>query len=273
MSVLLSIGAPEQEEPLLQTFAEKVEAFLAHPGEVLNAALFEAGLEYDRDALPGSLKRTGAFANTDPLPVFTHFVEPHHEGRLPAFVKPKVVFDGPDFMVLLNDKVPYPEAYEAMGQPASTAGMAFVHLLAIPKERIYNAVTLTAKHKPLLRAMQAAALVLAAVDRPRLSKLVCELVEQRAPEFLERALADAEAYVSGPVPPSEFFFHAHGRDAVGNWTGHSVGHLHMHCLSGPRTSFVDSEKNVPFDEVYKQLDSNSFDAAAVLVDMEASRTT
>ena len=269
MSVQLSIGAPEEEEgPRHKTFAEKVEAFLAHPGEVLNAALFEAGHKYDRDALPGSLKQAGPFANTEPLPVFTHFVEPHHEGRLPAFVKPEVLFDGPDFMVLLNDKVPYPEAYEAMGQPASTAGMAFVHMLAIPKERIYNAVTLTAKHRPLLRAMQAAALVLAAVDRPRLAKLVCELVEKRAPAFLERALADAEAYMSGPVPPVELYFHAHSRDDAGNWTGHSVGHLHVHCLSGPRTSFVHSEKNVPFDEVYSELDNNTYDAAAVLADME-----
>jgi len=230
------------------SFADKRRAFLQSESAA-EARRFEDGLEYDRDKLPGSLSRVGPFANTVPLPIFTHFTEPLTEGGLPECIKPTVVFEGDDFLILLNDKMPYPAAYEELGKPRCTAGMALVHLLAIPKARIYNAVTLDATHKPLLRAMQAAVQVLAQTDRTRLAALVRATI---AEAWLETFDADAASFVSTDNPRLEFTFHVHGYDGD-RWTGHSVGHLHMHCLLGPRTSEEREEKNVQLEEVYNAL--------------------
>lgn len=238
------------------SFAAKRAAFLQSES-ALEAWRFEAHEEYDRTKLPGSLPRGGVFANTEPLPVFTHFVERLAKGGLPSAIEPRVVYDGNDFMILLNDKMPYADAYEALDQPRSRAGMALVHLLAIPKARIYNAVTLQAKHKPLLHAMQTAAQALAQVDRWRLALLVRDVIADKKsgnPAWLAKFDQDAAIFVNNTEPRLEFVFHVHGYDQAGRWTGHSVGHLHMHCLVGPRTSMEDEGKNVQLAEVYDSLE-------------------
>ena len=51
------------------------------------------------------------------------------------------------FVLYLNKGLPYPELDD-------NAGMAFVHMLACPKERIYNAATLRPSDKRLLEYMR-----------------------------------------------------------------------------------------------------------------------
>jgi hypothetical protein len=76
-------------------------------------------------------------------PVFTHFVE--HPADNP---RPEVVFyEDHDWLVFPN-KDTIKEDSEGGG------ALSFVHLLAVPKRRIYNAVSLRSSHRTILESLQ-----------------------------------------------------------------------------------------------------------------------
>jgi hypothetical protein len=95
--------------------------------------------------------------------------------------------------------------------------------------------------------------VLAQTDRTRLASLVRAIVAAGNPAWLYEFEKDAASFIDHADPAIEFAFHVHGYDAANKWNGHSVGHLHMHCMVGIRTSREQEEKNVSLEEVYKAL--------------------
>lgn len=144
------------------------------------------------------------------------------------------LYEDDQFVLYLNKGLPYPELDD-------NAGMAFVHMLACPKERIYNAVTLRVSDIPLLKHMRDSVIEL--VHMPEFREKVLLTLQQKMPYIDERFSRDAEKFMYHTDGfDMEFYFHRH--------PNHSVGHLHMHCLTGNiRTNPAHDQKNYPLDRV------------------------
>jgi hypothetical protein len=187
-------------------------------------------------------------------PLFTNFVE----GRTATLPNGKVVtptiLDQPDerFILCLNDKMPYTDAYP---DAPETAGMSLVHFFGIAKERMYNAVSFNNDDATieLLEAMRNAAK--AYVDKAKVDGTLKALVEQTfantKPNFLgpadQRTPAGLrfdehfKAFETFNSADMTFCVHPHPKQ--------SIGAVHLHCLAGPRTSLEHEYKNLPLDDV------------------------
>lgn len=172
------------------------------------------------------------------MPVFTYLNEtgaPH-------------VAQDESFILYLNDALPFPEMYP---DHSERAGMSFVHLLAVPKERIYNAIALKRKDGPLLFHMKNQVIewmnsrtfrsklanMMTIKYIPRLAtKHMCKSFVEKLEYFLE--------HTSGK--DLDFYFHVD--------PNHSVGHLHMHCLVMDKKLLTSTfasvgKRNVPYSTV------------------------
>jgi hypothetical protein len=151
------------------------------------------------------------------------------------------------FCLYLNHSLPYRELYP---NTSDRAGMSFVHLLACPRERIYNAVTLEAKDRPLLEHMASTVSRLVDSDEFR-RKVYDKLLLKFWPSMQEGFDEEVKAKFSMQSnlwlhrttgANMGYYFHLHPH--------HSVGHLHMHCLANNvRTNNLQNKKNTPLSEV------------------------
>jgi hypothetical protein len=152
------------------------------------------------------------------------------------------------FVLYLNDALPFVEMYP---HHEDRAGMSFVHLLAVPKERIYNAVSLRRTDTPLLFHMKNQVIewmnsynfrsklanMLTIKYIPRLpTKNLCKVFVEKLEHFIE--------HTSGK--DLDFYFHVD--------PNHSVGHLHMHCLMMDKKLITPAfelvgKRNVPYSTV------------------------
>jgi hypothetical protein len=186
-------------------------------------------------------------------PIFAKFVH-YKEIPLPFPFSP--LFENDDFMIVLNGADPYTAVYPP--HEDGRAGMSFVHLLVLPKEHIYNAVSLRAPDIRLLKAMASGArsLVTNTANRATIASRIKAQLGRNAMfkdslEMSELLEADIAAYVADDNAPNEleFYFHVH--------PNHSVGYLHMHAIAGNmRTHSVMSHdnKNTPLDVVIDVLE-------------------
>ena len=76
-------------------------------------------------------------------PIFTHFVECTTNGP-----RPDEIFYRDDKMLIIPNNKSFMRSKDG-----AAAAMSKVHFLIIPVQRIYNCVTLTKEHVPLLRDM------------------------------------------------------------------------------------------------------------------------
>jgi hypothetical protein len=137
-------------------------------------------------------------------PIFTMFVEAE------LGPKPAVVFyEDDEMMIFPNVKEHTRQLQKAKDKTGEgeSAAMSYVHMLAIPKKRIYNAVLLMRKDVPLMRRMMEKAKE--TLQRP-------ETVDY----YLRQRDLDLSTEVFD-VRQLEFFVHCHPHQ--------SVGHLHIHC--------------------------------------------
>jgi hypothetical protein len=155
------------------------------------------------------------------------------------------------FCLYLNHSLPYRELYPNAND---RAGMSFVHMLACPRERIYNAVTLEAKDRPLLEHMAATVsrLVDSDVFRRRVyDKLMLKfwpsMQEGFTDEVKAKFIAQSNLWLNRTSGRNMgYYFHLHPH--------HSVGHLHMHCLADNiRTNNLHNKKNTSLDDVIDML--------------------
>ena len=143
------------------------------------------------------------------------------------------LYEDDKFVLYLNRSLPYPELDD-------NAGMAFVHMLACPKERIYNIETCHKSDIPLLEHMRDSVINL--VHMPEFREKLILMIQQKMPYIDNRFSRDSEKFMNHTDGyDMEFCFHRHPY--------HSVGHLHMHCLTGNiRTNPAHDWKNLPLDQ-------------------------
>ena len=204
-------------------------------------------------------------------PLFTTFIEkaviPNEQIELinakgtikiPFDPKTDVLFDGGDYIFILNSQAPYTDAYT--GDNKLLAGMALTHLLGIPKKRIFNSVSLTPDHIGLLERMKESAFEYLSNQQNRIKlvnkvRVILEnkLTANKIPDELRAHLIntfenDSKSFIKFPMIKSnvEFYFHPS--------PCHSVGHLHMHILPKLfRTSRLHDDVSVPVDTIIKYL--------------------
>lgn len=125
------------------------------------------------------------------------------------------------FSLYLNHAPPY---LEVAGE---RAGMAFGHFLAVPHARIYNAATLEPGDQHIIKEMrdQVRAWMDTQEFRGKVSRVMTHTYFGNLPDDLHnefiRDLRTFELDTTGR--DMDFYFHVH--------PNHSVGHLHMHCLT------------------------------------------
>lgn len=140
------------------------------------------------------------------------------------------LYEDEQFVLYLNRSVPYPEL-------DNNAGMAFAHLLACPKERIYNAIALRETDRPLIRHM--CDTVTKLIDDEGFRAKIVKQIQDKMPHFTDRFIDDVDKFMKHTNGSDMgFYFHIH--------PNHSVGHLHMHCITNNiRTNFVHDNRNMP----------------------------
>lgn len=155
------------------------------------------------------------------------------------------------FCLYLNVALPYRELYP---NKHDRAGMSFVHMLACPRERIYNAATLETKDKVLLEHMASTVSRLVDTDEFRrkvydklLLKFWPSMQEGLSDEVKAKFTLHSNMWLNRTSGSSMgYYFHLHPH--------HSVGHLHMHCLADNiRTNNMHNKKNTPLDVVLNTL--------------------
>lgn len=155
------------------------------------------------------------------------------------------------FCLYLNHSLPYRELYPNANDRAA---MSFVHLLACPRERIYNAATLEAKDRALLEHM--ASTVSRLVDSEEFRRKVYDkLLLKFWPSMQEGFTDNIKAKF---IMQTNLWLHRTSGSNMGYYfhlhPHHSVGHLHMHCLADHiRTNNLHNKKNTPFDDVIDTL--------------------
>lgn len=148
------------------------------------------------------------------------------------------LYEDDQFVLYLNKSLPYIELDD-------NAGMAFGHFLACPKERIYNIESCHKSDIPLLLHMRDTVINL--MHMPEFREKVILLLQAKMPYIDERFSRDSIKFMYHTDGfDMEFYFHQH--------PNHSVGHLHMHCLTGNiRTNPVHDWKNYSLDAAIASL--------------------
>jgi hypothetical protein len=159
-----------------------------------------SGQQADERAIAAGLKLSGM--QIAPLkltePIFTHFIERPLD-------KPRAdlrFYEDDEMVIFPNNKG------HSRSSEGAAAAMSYVHLLIIPKRRIYNAVSLQLSDLPLLRSMQQRAT--AALK----TRMVLDYYLKERDFDLSEAAIDPRFL--------EFYVHLHPK--------HSVGHLHIHAV-------------------------------------------
>ena len=173
-------------------------------------------------------------------PIFTEFASET------AKMRPELVFYEDDEMMIFPNNKEHTRKKQVRKDRGSTQGesaaMSYVHMLAIPKRRIYNAVSLTRDDAPLLRRMMEKA-------KEALMK----------PEAQNYYLEHKDFDLSADVLDAEqmgFFVHCH--------PSHSVGHLHVHCCLRnlwTKNGALLATKNLLLRHVIAELDHESTTAS------------
>ena len=173
-------------------------------------------------------------------PVFTHMNDNHFPN----------LYRDDKFVLYLNAAPPLVEVYPGKEE---RAGMSFVHLLAVPLERIYNEQALLPSDYGLVNHMYTKVneLMNTPSFRDKLSyELTCQCVplletqDQRA-QFLRNM--ETLHYVTDRRD-MDYYFHPHPH--------HSVGHLHMHCIARnmlTKSFELNSHKNVELSSVLHRI--------------------
>mgnify|MGYP003337611470 FL=1 len=173
-------------------------------------------------------------------PVFTHM----NDNNFPN------LYRDDKMVVYLNAAPPMVEQYPGKEE---RAGMSFVHLLACPRERIYNEKTLLATDYALVAYMYEKVNELMSTQdfREKVAyQLWCQCVEllktqdQRV-EFLRNL---TQLRMATDQRDMGYYFHSH--------PNHSVGHLHMHCINKnmlTKAFELNSHKNVPIEMVLQRI--------------------
>jgi hypothetical protein len=213
----------------MSSLAECAKAFRAQkPGESINPEW--------RKYLHGMTPPTG-FPTEYTAPTFTILNETGAEN----------LYSDEHFCLYLNITLPYKELYP---NKEERAGMSFVHMLACPRERIYNAATLEAKDNALLEHM--ASTVSRLVDSVEFRRKVYDklllmfwpsMQEGFSDEIKAKFTLQSNLWLHHTTGGNMgYYFHLHPH--------HSVGHLHMHCLADHiRTSNLHNKKNTPLEDV------------------------
>lgn len=177
-------------------------------------------------------------------PVFTHM----NDNGFPN------LYEDNKMVIYLNKGLPYLNAYPGN---EGRAAMSFVHLLVVPKERIYNLETMRgASDRDLLKYMKDVT-DLAFVLPPFRRRLEDELTKQNFQDVPDAILTQENraAYHESMALLKQarahnlsYWFHKH--------PSHSVGHLHMHVLLDTALTpafLIHEHKNVPFKTALDQI--------------------
>lgn len=185
--------------------------------------------------------KTSILSNNN-IPIFTKFAEKKINGFTP-------LSENENAMLILNAALPY----RALSKPEDNAGMSYVHIMAIPKKRIYNAITLKYDDIALLNSMKE--LVINYLkdknNRRKVGEIVRGNVTQKldTTQLIEQNQEDYTKFISDDFDFNnlQFVFHVHPYP--------SVGHLHMHVLLPTlRTNYAHEWKNMPLECVMKYLE-------------------
>jgi Scavenger mRNA decapping enzyme C-term binding len=154
-----------------------------------------------------------------------------------------------DFFVLyLNTFLPFRELYPGK---EDRAGMAFVHMLACPKERIYNAVALEPTDGLLLEHMRKTVVTLVNNNLFRI-KVMNTLMQQ-----FSEVSASNKTKMTFETCTTMWLNHTNGNHIGFYFHKHpynSVGHLHMHCVTNNmRTNYVHDDHNTPLEDIFDEL--------------------
>lgn len=213
--------------------AECASAFRAQaPGESINPEW--------REHLRGMTPPTG-FSMDFTAPTFTILNETGADN----------LYGDEHFCLYLNKDLPYRELYPSRDD---RAGMSFVHMLACPRERIYNAVTLETRDRALLEHM--ASTVSRLVDSAEFRRKVYDqLLLKFWPSMQEGFSDEVKAKF---ITQSNLWLHRTSGSNMGYYfhlhPHHSVGHLHMHCLADHiRTNNLHNKKNTSLEDVLSTL--------------------
>jgi hypothetical protein len=177
-----------------------------------------------------------------------------------------------DFIVIVNGEMPFTEWYPPEKQ--SSAGMSFVHLLAIPRKPIYNGVTLKKEHIPMLNKMKECVITILNESKVRIVEHILKSTDFRQnknykPIYDQKIDMYCKAKIQFMYPKVriteddvEFAFHM--------FPNHSIPQLHMHCIllqvrdnTGKvydmRTGGykIHAHKNMPVSKVIEYLNGQS----------------
>lgn len=173
-------------------------------------------------------------------PVFTHM----NDNSFPN------LYRDDRFVLYLNAASPFPELYPGKEE---RAGMSFVHLLAVPLERIYNYKSMRSSDYGLVTHMYETVNKL--MNTPSFKdeliyKLTCQCIplletQDLRVKFISQVNTLREDTSSRDI---EYCFHGH--------PSHSVGHAHMHCMARnmlTKSYELNSKKNVTIDKVLQEI--------------------
>lgn len=171
------------------------------------------------------------------VPAFTYM----NDNRFPN------LYEDENIVIYLNSALPYPDN-------EGRAAMSWVHLLTVPKKRIYNVKTLLHVDIALLEYMQKTTRDVFSTSKYR-EKLFVMLLEQhvRSGAVNDQFIHAMESLRNAKKENLSFWFHEHPY--------HSVGHLHMHVILDTTLTHafdIHGSKNVPFDKVIERLRNEEY---------------
>lgn len=180
-------------------FSRRRETF----GLTSRARLWELGqLPFSATGLPGG---SAAFGG-----------EPVFSVRAAQALDQKALFETDDVRIYVNERT--------VSSEGGVMCSSIFHLLAVPRRRVYNAVTLRAPDVGLVQRMVAACNEFALLNADAcVAEQIRQAGPERAAEFSRRASGAWRDFLRSKEPLRlGFFFHAH--------PDHTVGHLHLHCF-------------------------------------------
>jgi len=173
-------------------------------------------------------------------PVFTHM----NDNNFPNLYRDS------RFALYLNVASPFTELYPGKEE---RAGMSFVHLLAVPLERIYNYKTALPSDYGMINHMYETVNKL--MNTPSFKdelayQLTCQYVPLLdSPSLRAQFLSNLETLHDDTTSRDmAYCLHPHPLQ--------SVGHLHMHCVAKNMLSksyLLNSDKNIPLDLVLQEI--------------------
>lgn len=187
--------------------------------------------------LPKSFKTEHAHRQA---PVFTHM----NDNNFPS------LYSDDKMAIYLNSALPYMNAYPGN---EGRAAMSFMHLLVVPKERIYNVATMRGEaDRALLMDMREVTCLVFnqfqfrkriedALMNQNLNLVSADILTQENREAFHQSILDLHKARDSDL---SFWFHEHPE--------HSVGHLHMHVLLDTALTpafLIHEHKNTPLQKV------------------------